>query len=211
MEKETIIYKNRITAATFAAIALPCLLVGFLLGFLTTKKVAPPPRETVEITVGRDTTDVIDTVQAEIPAPTEVKPVKTIKIEIKPAVKPARQDTPQAKPDTAVQALPGVTVAGDTVKLSQGIRLTPQGIDIDLEEKVYQTDQYKATIQGWRPELVGMEVYPRTTTIREVETRTVTQTKSPRWGVVVGPGVGYTGTAVVPMVGVTAGLVIGSR
>lgn len=78
---------------------------------------------------------------------------------------------------------------------------------VPIERKEYSTGEYKAVVEGWRPALVSIEVYPKTVTIRNTETKTV----RPRWVVAIGPGVGASGSGGVAYIGITAGFVLWSR
>lgn len=66
-------------------------------------------------------------------------------------------------------------VPADTVKVP---------VVVPIERKVYQTDDYRAVIEGYRPELVDMQIFR--------QTRIITQppSKPKRWGVGVQAGYG---------------------
>ena len=72
---------------------------------------------------------------------------------------------------------------------------------------VYRTDDYAAVVEGYRPRLVSSELYPKITTV----TNTITNTRSPRWALTVGPGVGYGPGGIRPYIGVNVGIVLWSR
>lgn len=75
-------------------------------------------------------------------------------------------------------------------------------IDIPIQQKVYETEYYKAWISGYRPELDSINIYRKTETV----TNTVVEKIKPkRWCGVVGVGAGYDGRHVSPYVGVTVG------
>lgn len=159
-------------------IALIALAVGlFCGGYVFPGKGAP-----VE-TIVRDTVVVRDTIRLEVP-----KPVR---------VYITRYDTVK------------VSTPNDTVDSgATGLELAPSGqVVVTVEQKTYTTPDYTAVVEGWRPKLVSMEVYPKTVTIRE----TVTRLKAPRWAVTVGPGLGYDGSKIRPHVGVTVGWVLWSK
>ena len=69
----------------------------------------------------------------------------------------------------------------DTLRLSDSVLLP-----IPIERKEYRTDDYRAVISGYKPNLDVMEVFRKTQTI------TVTP-KARRWGVGPQIGVGYPG------------------
>lgn len=184
----------RVKASTVATIGLTGFIVGFLLGCLTYKRFNPCVELPV-IAVQADTVIVRDTLRLEVPAPNHqgVKRRDTVWLEIK------TQDTTK---NTNGTKTPTDTNEADTVP-----RLEPNGaITIPIEEKEYKTEEYTAVIEGWRPRLLSMEVYPKTTTI----TNTVTRLQRPRWGVSVGVGGGYDGQQVRPHLGVTVGWLVWS-
>ena len=80
-------------------------------------------------------------------------------------------------------------------------------VELPIERKTYTTEAYRATIEGYRPQLIDVEVYTPVTTI----TNTEVKLKRPRWAVTVGGGVGYTPKGLQPYVGVSVGYVIWSR
>lgn len=136
--------------------------------------------------IRRDTVIVYDTIRPPIPEPI----IRTV----------VRYDTlrPQDKPvgDT-IPPLTADTLPGDT---------TPSVI-VSIERKVYETEDYRATVEGFRPQLVSMEIYRKTSTI----TNTVTAKTRPRWALTLGPGVGYGPKGVQPYVGVSFGFVLWSK
>lgn len=73
---------------------------------------------------------------------------------------------------------------------------------IPIERKEYRDDDYYAVIEGFRPELVSMTVYPKTKYITDTKERIVT--KRSRWGVGIQAGYGYAPTInkPVPYIGV---------
>lgn len=88
------------------------------------------------------------------------------------------------------------TAAGDTVTA-----------ELPVTQVEYSTLEYKAILEGYKPRLVSMEVYPKTITINRVET----VVRRPRWGVTAGVGGGYDGNKFVPHLGVTVGWVVWSK
>ena len=74
---------------------------------------------------------------------------------------------------------------------------------VPFTQKTYETDDYKAWVSGYEPELDSINIYRRTETV----TNTMyLDKKRRRWGVMVGVGAGisHKGT-VTPMVGVMIG------
>ena len=167
------------------------LIVAFILGalfFRTCSPKAAPPEPTIQ----RDTVVIRDTIRPPVPKPEVITVV--------------RYDTvrPQAKPIEGVTpALATVTLPEDTIP-----RITPENdVIIPITQNTYKTEDYTAVVEGYRPRLVSIELYPKTTTI----TNTITKTRSPRWALTVGPGVGYGPNGVQPYVGVTVGFVLWSK
>lgn len=161
-----------------ALIALIALAVGLVGGGF----VFPGKGDRVE-TIVRDTVVVRDTIRLEVP--------KAVKVYVHHY-------------DTVKVSSPTDTVDNGAT----GLELTPGGqVVVTVEQKTYTTPDYTAVVEGWRPKLVSMEVYPKVTTIRE----TVTRIKAPRWAVTVGPGLGHDGSKIRPHVGVTVGWVLWSK
>jgi hypothetical protein len=73
-----------------------------------------------------------------------------------------------------------LTTPGDTVRVE---------VEIPIERKVYATSDYRAEIEGFRPQLISMEVYRQTQFIDRTQTIRVPDTK--RWGFGVNIGAGY--------------------
>jgi hypothetical protein len=65
-----------------------------------------------------------------------------------------------------------VKIAGDTVYVDA---------EVPIEQRTYQTDDYRAVVEGFRPSLVSMEVYRQTHYITKLETIEVPDRK--RWGI----------------------------
>lgn len=62
-------------------------------------------------------------------------------------------------------------------------------IPIPIEQKIYKTDLYKATIEGYKPKLIDIDIYQN----KEVQYVTTTETKykTPKLQLGVGAGVSY--------------------
>lgn len=67
------------------------------------------------------------------------------------------------------------------------------------EEKIYQGEEYRAVVSGFRPELEHIEVYQRTQTVTVTNTVTV---PPPRWSVGVQAGYGASKDGLTPYIGV---------
>lgn len=84
------------------------------------------------------------------------------------------------------------------------VRITPENdVLVPISRSTYRTDDYTAIVEGYRPRLVSMEIYRKTST--------VTNIRSPRWALTLGPGVGYGPHGLRPYVGVSAGFVLWSK
>lgn len=91
--------------------------------------------------------------------------------------------------DTIVREIPVphvvTRVRVDTCYLPGMVDTVRVPVAVPIERKEYRTPEYCAVVEGYRPELVEMEVYRRTNTV----TVTSTLEKPNRWGV--GIQVGY--------------------
>lgn len=76
----------------------------------------------------------------------------------------------------------------DTVWLQSARDTVRVEVEVPIERKVYQTDDYRAEIEGFRPSLVSMEVYRQTQYINTVQTVSVRETR--RWGIGIQAGYG---------------------
>lgn len=95
-----------------------------------------------------------------------------------------------------------------TLKPSTDAHIGPDSsIVLAITDRTYKTEEYTAVVRGWRPSLVSMEVYPKTVIVNN----NVDRLRSPRWVVSVGPGIGWTGSAAVPYIGVSVGWVLWSK
>lgn len=156
------------------------MTVAFLAGALVFRACGPAAPPAVP-TTRCDTVVLRDTVRLPVPAAEVVAVV--------------RYDTIPAERG----CVPADTVPADTI-----LRITPDNdVVLPITRRVYRTEDYAATVEGYRARLVGMELYPKTMTI--------THTRSPRWALTAGPGIGYGPNGVHPYVGVTAGFVLWSK
>jgi hypothetical protein len=71
-------------------------------------------------------------------------------------------------------------------------------VPVPIIRKEYETEDYRAVIEGWRPSLIEMEVYQKTHYI----TNTVTIKSKQRFGVGLQAGYGFTPNGGVPYIGV---------
>lgn len=167
------------TVIAFATFAAWCILGLYGLSSRTCSQSGKSP----EPVILRDTVTVRDTVYPPVPAPKIVTTVRrdTVTVNYKAAA-----DVPDSVPKI----------------LSDSSTIVP------VTENVYETEDYRAVIEGYRPRLVSMELYPVTKTI----TATSFVTRSPRWAITGGVGIGYTpGKGTDPYLGFSIGYVIWSK
>jgi hypothetical protein len=125
---------------------------------------------------------------------------------------------PLAGTDSAVCAVTGDTAtAGHTtmwahssggLSYSQDSVMKPPDsalVRLEITQKVYATDRYRAWVSGYDPKLDSLELYDRETV---VERETCVTRKRRRWGCVIGGGVGAGEKGIGPYVGVTIGYVL---
>jgi len=101
-------------------------------------------------------------------------------------------------------------VKTDTIRLNDTLF-----VPVPIERKTYQNEYYRAIVEGYKPNLVSLDLFRKDVTINDREiitnTNTITRTKRPLWVVSVGPGIGYNPRGVDFYVGVNAGIAIYSR
>ncbi|WP_300601165.1 DUF6808 domain-containing protein [uncultured Rikenella sp.] len=127
---------------------------------------------------------------------------------------PARTDTVVVR-DTIREPIPvpvvRTVVRYDTVRVAlpavDSLPGDSAAVVLPIERKTYETEDYRAVVEGYKPSLVEMEIYRQSTTI----TNTVMQPKRPRWALTVGPGIGYGPHGVQPYVGASFGFVLWSK
>ena len=85
--------------------------------------------------------------------------------------------------------------AADTVYVSDTVPVL-----VPIERKEYATEEYRAVVEGWRPSLVEMEVYPRTQTVTKYLTRETI--RKSRWGIGLQVGYGVSESRLAPYLGV---------
>lgn len=125
-----------------------------------------------------DTLIKIDTLPLDIPKPSNVDTV--------------RYDTLRTKP-RKINKVINHTKANDSLFVdnkptNDSLKLFRELV-IPIVQKTYQTEQYKAIIEGYNPEIISMEVYPKTVYINN--TQTITKYLKPKFAVTVGPSIGY--------------------
>lgn len=72
-------------------------------------------------------------------------------------------------------------------------------VEVPVERKIYQTDDYRAVVEGFRPSLAGIEIY-RTTVY--VDRETIVRPPVPRWGIGIQAGYGYNFDRLRPYIGI---------
>jgi hypothetical protein len=68
-----------------------------------------------------------------------------------------------------------------------------------IERVVYRTDDYRAVVEGFRPALVELELYPQSTLITRETTLSV---PSRRWSIGLQAGYGITANGPAPYLGI---------
>ena len=88
-------------------------------------------------------------------------------------------------------------------------------VPIPIEQKVYLTKDYRAVIEGYKANLLSLEIYREQKhtfdSILVNQSTTITKYKRPRLTLSIGPGIGYDGRKLSPFIGIHAGWVIWSK
>lgn len=86
-------------------------------------------------------------------------------------------------------------------------------VTVPIERKTYKNEDYEAIIEGYKPSLISMDIYKKTTLIRDTIqiNNTITRYTPPRWAVSVGVGTGYGPKGIQTYIGINVGYVIWSR
>ena len=88
----------------------------------------------------------------------------------------------------------------DTVWLRAARDTVTVEVEVPIERKSYQTEDYRAVIEGFRPRLAEIELYRNTVYIERTET--VTLKRPARWGIGIQAGWGVTPSGPAPYLGV---------
>lgn len=206
-----------------AAVALVGFVLGFVLGVLARKKFYPCTEITIP-SIKTDTVTVTDTVNYANPTEIRQEIIRydTVRVRVSPfgldslkvrsgnntsvTVNNLGPVDPPKIADKNKAGQPEGTKYDDTPAVTPG----GQAVTIPIERKTYQDEDYKAVVEGWRPKLVSMEVYPKTQYITKTET--VIQKKRPIWALTVGPSIGYgLDQKFTPAISATLGLVLISK
>lgn len=86
--------------------------------------------------------------------------------------------------DSLLVAVHDTTIVNDTIFVA-----------LPMEKKIYKGEDYLAEISGYKPNLDRIEVYPKTTTIKE----TITQTVTNRNGLALGLEANYINSPYIPI------------
>jgi hypothetical protein len=101
--------------------------------------------------------------------------------------------------DTVLIPVERLTVRVDTVWLTSPGDTVRLEVEVPIERRVYATADYRAVIEGFRPELVDMSVFRATTRITR---ETLLHPTPRRWSAGVQAGYGITPRGPVPYIGV---------
>lgn len=174
-------------------VAALVFLLGGVLGAFTHSYFKPWPKldpSAISITTTRDT------IRVPVPYPVVIQ---TVRVDTVPAM--TYSDIAQIDERGATG-----TDTPTTPTTDDRPAILPSGdITVPIERRTYETADYRAVIEGWRPKLLSMEVYPEKTTI------TQTIREKPVFSLSVGPGLNWNGKEVKAGVQVTAGFVLWSR
>ncbi len=156
------------------------------------------PADAVPLIGKSDTIVKRDTLQVFIPVP--VKTEDAGKVTVRP-----RKASDTVK--IASNVKPGGDVPRETIKDDTPV-LQPSGeLDVPITRKTYSGPDFYAVVSGWRPSLDSLKVFPKTTTITNVQP----VRKRSVISITVGPTAIYDGKGLRGGVGVTAGFTILSR
>lgn len=198
-QKETIVVKEGLKYSTAGLIGLFIFVIAFACGFAVSRKYSPCVELPV-VNVSRDTVTVRDTVAGKVlpPRTQTIIRVDTVRLQINPV------DGGKFETDTNTrQSIPDTTTTP---------RKGPNGeILVPISRKVFQTDDYKAVVSGWRPSLDTIEIYRDTRTITETVTKL--QPAKRKWlALTVGPSVGYgLDKQIRPAISATLGIILISK
>jgi hypothetical protein len=133
-----------------------------------------------------DTLIVRDTLRDTVLVPVERFVVRVDTVWMRAAGDTARVEAARAA--VAADRVAADRVAADSVRVA-----------LPVERKVYLTPDYRAVVEGFRPSLVEMELYPRNLHITH---ETTMRKPAPRWGIGIQAGYGISPKGAVPYVGI---------
>lgn len=166
--------EKQITIGHLGLVALIAFALGVVVGAVGHSKFAPCVIVPT-ISVTHDTIVKRDTINGII-----TKPVIRTTIRRDTLLLPSKPDTSHSD-TSAARVLPS------------------GGISIPIEQRVYQTDTYRAVVSGWHPSLDTLTLFEKTMLINTTVTKQATPPRK-NWALVVGPSVGY-GTTKAPIFG----------
>lgn len=77
----------------------------------------------------------------------------------------------------------------DTLKLAGRVDTVYVNVEIPIETKIYQTNDYKAEIEGYKPNLNSIEIYRKTQIITEY--KNIIEYRNKKWGAGLHMGYSY--------------------
>lgn len=106
--------------------------------------------------------------------------------------------------DTVPVTVERLLVRTDTVWLRAAADTVMVEVEVPVERKIYETDDYRAVVEGFRPRLAEIEIYRNTLYIKEssVMSPRKQRERPRRWGIGVQAGYGLTPDGISPYVGV---------
>ena len=198
-----------------AALAVVAIIAGggFLFG-----RYAFPKCPTIE--PGRsDTVTVYDTIRVKQPAPVSEEVVRSATVRVKQAVRKSEADDcagiectlegvpPSVMPSEAhsqPQIGPGIEEVYTTA--APLVEPTPDSVDVEIpiERKVYETEDYRAVVEGFHASLTSLDIYRPTRIVTQTVPIKIPDTKRWSFGLHAGYGATVHGGRVimVPTVGV---------
>lgn len=167
------VWKDLLAAATLLAVAL---FIGFAVGWFSRgswQSSARPQVDTVWRTV-RDTVHLTETV----PAGTVIVKVPVV---VRDTVRIASNDNLFASDANSLTSDDNnSTWCADTLHTSHRDSAT---VAIPIEQRTYEGEYYRAVVQGYRPELVGIDI--------RLPQPTVSAEPRKWWSITLGPQLGY--------------------
>jgi hypothetical protein len=133
-----------------------------------------------------DTVYIYDTVREPPPPPETIRVVRTERATL-PITKDSEKRIDFDKMDSIFNRVSDSVMREVLRRHGLSDRVT---VDVPIERKVYKTSDYRAEIEGFRPQLISMEVYRQTQFIDRTQTILVPDPR--RWGIGVVTGYGMT-------------------
>lgn len=102
--------------------------------------------------------------------------------------------------DTVLSVRTARIVRTDTLWLRSARDTVLVEVEVPVERKTYETENYRAVVEGFRPRLAEIEIYRSTVYIGKTET--VSVRRPHRWGIGIQAGYGYTLSGPSPYIGI---------